>query len=345
ATPVGAATSSTSFTVKATAAPTLSFPSPPSGKVGTTVTITGTNFTGATSVLFNGVASAYFEGLSDTQLKAIVPVAAATGPITVANAMGSAASSASFIVKPKITGFAPAGGSMGTAVTINGNTFTGATAVYFDPTSSFKGTPAAFTVVSDTQISTSVPGGAAASSRIKVVAPQGYGISSTSFAVVSTATPTVNSFSPASGVVGTTVTLTGTNFTGTKAVSLNGTATPNFKGISNTQLAVVVPAGATSGPTTLTNTLGSASRSTSFIVKPEVTGFSPTSGSAGTAVAITGYNFTGATSVTLDRTPTTFTVVSDREISATVPSGTNTGPVSVRAPQGAATSSAPFLVN
>src|SRR5512132_3562984 len=48
--PDGTATSSPTFTVTATAAPTITSLNPPSGPVGTSVTINGTNFTGATAV-------------------------------------------------------------------------------------------------------------------------------------------------------------------------------------------------------------------------------------------------------------------------------------------------------
>ena len=62
-------------------------------------------------------------------------------------------------------------------------------------------------------------------------------------------------------------------------------------------------------------------------------------------MTITGYNFTGATGVAFNGTPATFTVVSDTQISTSVPSGATTGPISVTAPQGKATSSAGFKVN
>ena len=63
------ANSATNFTVGA--APTITF-SPTSGHVGTSVVITGTNLTGATSVKFNGV-TATFVVNSATQITATVP--------------------------------------------------------------------------------------------------------------------------------------------------------------------------------------------------------------------------------------------------------------------------------
>jgi uncharacterized repeat protein (TIGR03803 family) len=70
----------------------------------------------------------------------------------------------------------------------------------------------------------------------------------------------------------------------------------------------------------------------------------PTSRAVGQRVAILGNNLTGATSVTFNGTPATFTVVSSTEISATVPAGAATGPVQVVTPTGTLTSNVNFQV-
>src|SRR5207247_1142308 len=186
-----------------------------SGSAGASVTIIGTSFIGVTAAIFNG-APATFTVVSSTQISAVVPAAATTGPIKVTCSPWTAATSTNFVVLPQVTGFSPTSGAMGAAVTLTGSGLNGATAVYFDPTPSFNGTPATFSVVSGTQISTSVPAGAA-SGRIRVVTSAGTGTSVASLTVLSTAPPAISSFSPTSGVVGTTVTITGTNFTGTAA--------------------------------------------------------------------------------------------------------------------------------
>ena len=91
--------------------------------------------------------------------------------VTVTSTAGTATTSpANFVVKPRVTGFSPTSGSMGTAVTITGSGFNGATNVYFGFNGTFNATPAPFTAVSSTQISTSVPGGAT-TGRIGVVTP------------------------------------------------------------------------------------------------------------------------------------------------------------------------------
>jgi hypothetical protein len=77
--------------------PTISSFTPSSGASGTTVTITGTGFTGATSVTFHGTAANYSVG-SATQITATVPAGARSGPIAVTTAGGVATSSSSFTV-------------------------------------------------------------------------------------------------------------------------------------------------------------------------------------------------------------------------------------------------------
>jgi DNA/RNA endonuclease G (NUC1) len=77
---------------------------------------------------------------------------------------------------------------------------------------------------------------------------------------------------------------------------------------------------------------------------PTLTGFSPGSGSVGAGISITGTSFTGASLVKFNGTSASFTVNSSTSITATVPSGATTGPISVIAPGGLATSSASFTV-
>jgi uncharacterized protein (TIGR03437 family) len=62
------------------------------------VTISGSAFTGATSVTFNGVA-APFSVTSYSQITATVPAGATTGPIAVTTAGGTGVSQSSFSVR------------------------------------------------------------------------------------------------------------------------------------------------------------------------------------------------------------------------------------------------------
>jgi uncharacterized repeat protein (TIGR03803 family) len=70
----------------------------------------------------------------------------------------------------------------------------------------------------------------------------------------------------------------------------------------------------------------------------------PSSGKAGASVKILGTNLTGATSVTFNGTPATFTVESGSFIKATVPAGATTGTVQVATPSSTLSSNAPFRV-
>ena len=165
-------------------APTLTGFNPTSGSVGATVTLTGTNFTGATAVAFHGTA-ALFAVNSATQITATVPAGATSGTISVTTPGGTATSSGSFTVTgtpppaPTLTGFNPTSGSVGATVTLTGTNFTGATAV------AFHGTAALFAVNSAMQITATVPAGAT-SGTISVTTPGGTATSSGSFTVTGT---------------------------------------------------------------------------------------------------------------------------------------------------------------
>jgi uncharacterized repeat protein (TIGR03803 family) len=101
-----------------------------SGKVGTSITILGQGFTGATDVAFNGT-PATFKVWSDTFLKATVPSGATTGPVTVTTPTGTLTSNHPFRVHPVIRSVTPGTGAAGTPVVITGTSFTQTTKVTF----------------------------------------------------------------------------------------------------------------------------------------------------------------------------------------------------------------------
>jgi hypothetical protein len=106
-----------------------------------------------------------------------------------------------------------------------------------------------------------VPSGAT-TGLITVTTPAGTAASSSPFSVA----PTVNAFAPASGRAGAIVTISGLNFTGTTAVRFNGSAA-SFTVTSSTSIQATVPAGATSGPISVTSPAGTGSSPTPFIVR------------------------------------------------------------------------------
>ena len=159
--------------------------------------------------------------------------------------------------------------------------------------------------------------------------------------------PTITSFSPASGPAGTSVTISGTNFTGTTAVRFNGSIA-SYIITSATEIQATVPTGATTGPLSVTTGGGTATSASSFTVvipAPTITGFTPAIGVVGSIVTISGTGFTGATAVTFHGSAAGFTVISATTIRATVPTGATSGPLSVTTPGGTATSATNFTLS
>jgi hypothetical protein len=158
---------------------------------------------------------------------------------------------------PTITSFAPMSGPVGTAVTITGTGFTGATAVKF-------GTIAAssFTVDSDTQITAIVPSGFD-KAIIFVTAPGG---TAKSVGMNFKVPPSITSFTPVSGPVGTAVTITGSVLAGTTVVKFGTIAATSFTVDSDTQVTAIVPAGFTQAAVKVTTGGGTATSSANFVV-------------------------------------------------------------------------------
>src|SRR5229473_628955 len=149
---------------------------------------------------------------------------------------------------------------------------------------------------------------------------------------------------PAAG--GTSVTITGSNFTNTTSVSFGTTAAASFTITSDTQITAVSPAGNGTVDVTVTTPGGISAVSTAdqftYIPLPSVKSVTPTSGptTGGTTVTITGSNLTSATSVSFGSTATSnFIVDSDTQITVVSPAGNGTVDVTVTTPEGTSTAS------
>jgi uncharacterized repeat protein (TIGR03803 family) len=119
---------------------------------------------------------------------------------------------------------------------------------------------------------------------------------------------------PTSGRVGAIVKILGTNLTGATSVTFNGTPAV-FKVLASSLIRATVPEGATTGTVQVVTPSGTLSSNKEFRVTPVISGFSPTSGPAGTSSVITSNSLTGATSVTFGGVKaTTFTVNSDMQV-------------------------------
>ena len=144
------------------------------------------------------------------------------------------------------------------------------------------------------------------------------------------------------GKVGSTIEVLGQGFTGTTSVKLGGT-TANFNVVSDTYLTATVPAGS-SGVVTVATPAGTLTSSRKFFVTPLITSFTPTSGPVGTHVVISGKGLIQATKVAFGSKIATFTVNSDTQVTATVPTGAVTNKISITTPGGKASSTAKFTV-
>jgi uncharacterized repeat protein (TIGR03803 family) len=146
-------------------------------------------------------------------------------------------------------------GKIGDSVGILGQGFSTATGVKF-------GTGAGtFTVVSDTyMVATVAPG--STTGNVTVLEPGGNLVTPQAFAVI----PTIKSFSPKSGPVGTQVTITGTSLMQTSSVTI-GKAKATFTVDSDTQVTATVGVGAVTGKVTLKTPGGTATAPGKFTVQ------------------------------------------------------------------------------
>lgn len=330
---LGTGNSPAAFTVVGSG-PYVTVFAPVSGDARTLVQIEGLHFTGANRVTFNGQSGVNLAANSDFLIQVKAPAGVTTGPLGVYTTMGSFFTSSNFFANPAITAFSPVSGRPNTNVLVSGKNLIGTTAVFFN------GVPATnFTVLNNSNMNVSVPLGAL-SGTLRLVAPGGSAVSTGNFTV----RPTLASFSPAFGPVGTSVTLAGANFdAGSSAVRFNGIQAGPPTSVAFGKLTVAVPSGATTGLISLSTVDGSDTNSTPFYLPASITAFGPTNAPAGGRIGITGQNFVGTMGVSFNGTAAaSFIVTNNTSMSAVVPPGLATGPVTVTTPAGAVVSSGLF---
>ena len=316
-----------------TALPTIASVSPTSGPQsgGTTITITGTNFLGASSVKVNSVAAASFTVVSATSITAVTPVGSSVGAksISVTTAGGTATKTLAFtyVGAPNLTSVSPSTGSTagGTAITLTGTNLTGASGVTVGGVAATQ-----VVVVSATSITAVTPAGTGAK-PIFVTTPGGTTTQEVNFNYVTSA-PTISAVTPSSGLTtgGTAITITGTDFVAlNSAVTIGGISASNIVVKSATSITANAPSG-TAGPQPIvvTTPSGASTQTLNFTYiapAPTIATVNPSTGptTGGTAFTITGTNLSGASSVTVGGAAATNVVVQNATtITAVTPAGT-----------------------
>ncbi|MGP3947146.1 IPT/TIG domain-containing protein [Streptomyces sp. 7N604] len=244
-TPAGVSNSvSYTYVPPAPAPPVLTALSPTSGPVGggNPVSLTGSGFTGATSVTFGAVPAAGFTVHSDSSITAIAPPGTGTVQVSVTTPHGTSNTQAYTYapVTPTLTSLVPETGPAagGTLVVLNGSGLSGATSVNFGTTPATE-----FSVVSDSAIAAITPAG---TGTVLVTVDTPLGTSNTlPFVYAPAPPPSINSLVPDTGPAagGNLVFIDGSGFTGATAVDFGTTPADGFVVVGDDVIAATAPAG------------------------------------------------------------------------------------------------------
>ncbi len=331
--------------------PVVSSFTPTSGPAngGTAVTITGTGFRGTTDVQF-GTTSAQYTIDSTTQITAYAPAGTGTPTVKVINAAGTGTSTGTFTYfgAPTVSSISPATGPPGggTSVVITGTDFTPSATVRFGSADA--------TVTSrngTTGITVTAPAGTG-SQFVTVTTAGGTSAQNNSAVFSYVGVPTAGSITPGRGPVtgGTSVALTGTNFTNATVVLVDGNAVPTTY-VSTTEVDFVTPVHAAgSVPITVNtgSTTGTGSATFTY-ASPAVTNLTPTSGpiTGGTSVTVTGTDLDQVNSVTVGTGTGTITSQNATTLVFTTPVDLTAGgvPVVLNGPGTNTTTAGTFTYN
>lgn len=161
---------------------------------------------------------------------------------------------------------------------------------------------------------------------------------------------TIDSFDPAQGIAGITVTIRGMGFSAdaTKnVVKFGGSSAATVTSASASQLVVTVPATAQSGKVTVETEGRTATSATdfTFITGPGIASFNPEQAEEGTEITIKGYNYTNSTAVKFNGVAAkTVTRINPSELRAIVPDGATTGKITLEDASGQSSSPKEFTV-
>jgi hypothetical protein len=326
--------------------PRLTGLSPSNGATGDTVTLTGNGLDALTNVTFAGLSGplpATVVSATPTAARVIVPDSAVPGLVTVASAAGTATSTTSFRVTFSLTSLQYIDAPFGTDETLHGIGLTGAGGPSFN---GYYVGGQNWTVIADTAMTVNIP----LNFYVDMSGPVTVGKGSKTVRLAQDfSLLRIASASPQAPAAGSTLTLHGSGFLPAHDVRFavyphNADVTSFTVNGDGTTLGVEVPDGFIGGSVDVVLDNGLSAQ---ILIDGEyISSLSPASGAPGDTVTINGSGFEGNNvHVSFNGTPaTTFARNSADKITATVPAGATTGPVTVTAEGGTATSKSDFTV-
>ena len=271
--------------------------------VGDTITINGTNFVnGYTIVTFGGVSGTSVNVLTSGQLTVVVPNNLGSVSVAVHTPYGVSSDFSYTInykdVKPVIVPpITPTQASIGSTIAIGGYNFVpGSTITWFNAITGET------TATSSTYLTAKVPQMQTGYTIIYLETPYGNSSPPVNYFITDT-NPTFLGFYPSWGNIGSTITISGTNFAiGQVQVSFGSVQASGITVHGSTYLTAKVASGTPFGATNIrvfNQTLSgfTVSGSTTGLL-PAIYSILPLSASTGDVVTVTGINFDGSVTIT-----------------------------------------------
>ncbi|RVU00695.1 T9SS type A sorting domain-containing protein [Mucilaginibacter limnophilus] len=302
--------------------PVISQVSPMKGSVNSPLYIYGERLNGA-KVSIGGAPAIITYG-NEYQIYANVGPGSVSGDLIVTTSGGTAIYPGFIVVpSPQISSFSPSTGAAGDKITISGVNLTDVDRVLFG------GVDATFKVISATTIEATL--GYGSSGYVSVQSEGG----TASLPGFTHSGPAITSFSPTNAGIGQTVIIKGLNFAGATGVDFGGVPATSFTVISPTEIQAIVGNGRM-GYVSVTTPSGKSFAPGFVHEGPYINYYDRNYAGPllNTPITISGYNFTGTTSVTFGGKPaTSFTVISATTIMATPTEGSS-GDIVVTTPLG-----------
>ena len=233
-----------------------------------------------------GVAVEYVSSGGDFTTLMVVVGNGASGHLKVSHPGGSdSIGGFVFIPPPVISSVNPLTAGPGDTVMVKGANFTGLTGFFFGDSAA-----ASFSVLSDSSVMAVVAHGK--TGTIRATRPSGTA-QFPGFLFVPLPPPVIESMSPAEGVTGTLVEVTGDNFLGILSIKMGTTPVRRYTLHSRQKISFYVPIGA-NGPLSITTYYGTATLNQPVFtlwLPPVLQSFSPFTAEPGETVTLTGSGF------------------------------------------------------